>query len=409
MLGRVLSEAATDGSPEVVDMAVRTVRQHLEMEVAYVSQIVGDNSIFLHVDAPGFEHMIHPGASVPLNSVYCPHIIAGRLPELMSDAAEYDLARELPITGALPIGAHMSVPLRHADGSVFGMFCCLSRKPNKSLNERDLKVMRVLAEMATRQIISKEARVVADREQRKRIQDVIDNGEFDIAYQPIWDVRTRRPKGFEALCRFRAQPYLAPDLWFGEANSVGLQTELEVAVLRKALAALTDLPEAAFLSVNASPQTVLAGVLQPLFAEVDSRRVILEITEHAAVSDYSLLRAALAPLRACGVKLAIDDAGAGYSGLTHIIELNPDVIKLDMDITRTVDSDPARRALASAMIFFSAETGCVLVAEGIETEEELETLRSLGVPRGQGYLLGRPCDLAGACRLFGELAASGVA
>ncbi len=409
MLGRVLSEVATDASPEIVDLAVRTVRQHLEMDVAYVSQIVGDSSLFLHVDAPGLEHMIHPGARVPLDTVYCPHIIEGRLPQLMNDAADHDIARALPITGALPIGAHMSIPLRRGDGSVFGMFCCLSRKANKSLNERDLNVMRVIAEMATRQIISKEEREAGDRKQRKRIQDVIDNGEFDIVYQPIWDVRTRRPQGFEALCRFGGQPYHAPNLWFGEAASVGLQAELEVAVLRKALAALPHLPESVFLSVNASPQTVLSGVLQPLFTGVDSRRVVLEITEHAAVADYALLRAALAPLRATGVKLAIDDAGAGYSGLTHIVELNPDVIKLDMDITRSVDSDPARRALASAMIFFSAETGCVLVAEGIETEQELETLRTLGVPRGQGYLLGRPCDLAGARRLFDDATVSGTA
>lgn len=401
MLRRVFSEVASDGSPEIVDLAIRTMRQHLDMDVAYVSRIDGDNSVFLHVDAPGLEHMIHPGASVPLESVYCPHIIAGRLPQLMNDTADYEIARALPLTGAVPIGAHMSIPLRRRDGSVFGMFCCLSRKANSTLNDRDLNVMRVIADMATRQIITREEHESADRESRLRIQNVIDNGEFDVVYQPIWDVRERRPKGFEALCRFRAEPYRSPDLWFSDASAIGMGAALEMAVMQKALAALKVLPPPAFLSVNASPHTILSGVLPSLFEGLDAHRIVLEITEHAAVADYALLRGALAPLRAIGIKLAIDDAGAGYSALTHIIELKPDVIKLDMDITRSVDSDAARRALASAMVFFSTETGCVLVAEGIETAGELETLRTLGVPRGQGYLLGRPGDLAEACRLFG--------
>lgn len=409
VLGQVFSEVVSDGSPEIVDLAIRTMRQHLDMDAAYVSHIVGETMEFLHVDAPGFEALIYPGARIPLESAYCPHIIAGRLPQLMNDAADYEIARALPVTGAVPIGAHMSIPLRRKDGSVFGMFCCLSRKANSTLNDRDLNVMRVLADMATRQIIFREEHESADRESRLRIQNVIDNCEFDIVYQPIWDVRKRRPKGFEALCRFRAEPYRSPDLWFSDASTVGMEAALEVAVMQKALAALQVLPPPAFLSVNASPHTILSGVLPSLFEGLDARRIVLEITEHAAVSDYALLRGALAPLRAIGIKLAIDDAGAGYSALTHIIELNPDVIKLDMDITRCVDSDAARRALASAMVFFSTETGCVLVAEGIETAGELETLRALGVPRGQGYLLGRPGDLADACRLFDEAGRGGAA
>jgi EAL domain-containing protein (putative c-di-GMP-specific phosphodiesterase class I) len=128
---------------------------------------------------------------------------------------------------------------------------------------------------------------------------------------------------------------------------------------------------------------------------------VLEVTEHAQVPDYDALRQALAPLRAAGAKLAIDDAGAGYSSLQHILQLRPDIIKLDMGLTRSVDRDPAKRALAAALCHFARETGCQIVAEGIETEAEFTTLESLGVAKGQGYLLGRPGDLATAREMVG--------
>jgi EAL domain-containing protein (putative c-di-GMP-specific phosphodiesterase class I) len=127
-------------------------------------------------------------------------------------------------------------------------------------------------------------------------------------------------------------------------------------------------------------------VLKPRYAD----RTVIELTEHATVPDYGILHAHLTPLRAAGVRIALDDAGAGYSGLQRIIQLSPDIIKLDMSLTRAVDSDPARRALSSAMVFYARETGSRIVAEGIETEAELATLKLLGATFGQGYLLGKP-------------------
>jgi EAL domain-containing protein (putative c-di-GMP-specific phosphodiesterase class I) len=121
-----------------------------------------------------------------------------------------------------------------------------------------------------------------------------------------------------------------------------------------------------------------------------AHRVVLEVTEHAPVSDYGRLNGSLGALRARGVRLAIDDAGSGFSSLQHILRLAPDFIKLDMALTRDVDNDLARRALAAALISFAAEIGAVIVAEGIETRAELETLRELGVRFGQGYYLARP-------------------
>jgi EAL domain-containing protein (putative c-di-GMP-specific phosphodiesterase class I) len=125
-------------------------------------------------------------------------------------------------------------------------------------------------------------------------------------------------------------------------------------------------------------------------ARLDPRRTVVEVTEHAAIENYRSFQDAVDGLRKDGVRLAVDDAGAGYASFRHILQLSPDIIKLDLTLTRDIDHDRARRAMASALIAFAKETDAEIVAEGIETEAELETLIGLGTRYGQGYHLGRP-------------------
>jgi EAL domain-containing protein (putative c-di-GMP-specific phosphodiesterase class I) len=305
----------------------------------------------------------------------------------------------MPITRAIPIGSHVSVPIRLDDGSVYGMFCCLSPQTNSSLNVRDLQVMRAFADIAAGEIRrERQAGAEADA-MRARLRSVIDDELFAIHFQPIWDFRHEAPVGFECLARFSAEPVRSPDKWFAEAAALGLGLELELAAIRSALAASAALPDSVYVAINAAAETILSPDLATALAGVDGRRIVLELTEHAAVSDYDGLVAAIASYRARGVSLAIDDAGAGYSGLQHIVRLKPDIIKLDMALTRNVDTDPARRALAAALIHFARETDCQILAEGIETDEERRTLKLLGVAKGQGYHLGRPMALAHAIAL----------
>ena len=397
--GEMVSDSA-GGS--IVERALATVRNHLNMEIAYLSEFVEGRSVLRAVDAPGFEALAHIGASFSLQDVYCQHILDGRLPELIPDTADEALAMAMPMTQALPIGSHVSVPIRRPDGTPYGMFCCLSRKPNRSLNDRDLHVMRVFSDLAAGEING----ALADRLRRQdiaaRLDQVTSEDGISIVYQPIFDLSSTVPSGFEALCRFATTPYRTPDLWFAEAALIGRQADLELGAIGKALEALSVLPDHAYLSVNASPETVLEGRLDELFRGHPYERIVLELTEHAAVRCYDALERAVEPLRFKGVKLAIDDAGAGYSGLQHIVRLRPDILKLDMTLTRNVDTHAPRRALAAAMVHFAAETAAVIVAEGIETEAELLALRGLGIHRGQGYLLGRPQDLATAQGWFVE-------
>lgn len=222
------------------------------------------------------------------------------------------------------------------------------------------------------------------------IRWALEPGNLATVFQPIFDLGRGRVVGMEALSRFPADPHLTPDVWFAKAASLGLGTELEVAAVRAALSHLAQLPDHAFLSVNASPSTVQSEEFLEAVSAAPAERLVVEITEHAPVADYEALDNALSGLRQDGMRLAIDDAGAGYSSLQHIVRLAPDLIKLDISITRGLDSDRVRRALASALITFATEIDASIVAEGIENAEELNELLSLGVNWGQGYFLARP-------------------
>jgi EAL domain-containing protein (putative c-di-GMP-specific phosphodiesterase class I)/AmiR/NasT family two-component response regulator len=227
-----------------------------------------------------------------------------------------------------------------------------------------------------------------------RIRSVLDQPSLlRIAFQPIIDLRDGSLAGVEALSRFDAVADRPPDVWFAEATAVGLELELELTAVQAALADVDRIPEGAYLSLNMSPGTATSPQFGQLAAGQAPGRIVVEVTEHARVDSYLEVGAALRNLRSRGARLAIDDAGAGFASLRHILKLEPDLIKLDMSLTRGIDTDRAKRALAAGLISFAAEIDAGMVAEGIETEGELEALRGLGVVYGQGYFLARPGPL----------------
>jgi len=395
-----LTSALDENADYSLRRALEAVRVHLGMQVAYVSEFVGDRTYFREVDAPGLEHVVKPGDSMPLDYVYCKHIMEGRLPELMPDVLDNPMAASMPFTTDMGIRAHMSVPIKLKDGKTHGMFCCISTEPQPSLNPRDLKMMRAVAEL-TAVLIGREVEAATEhRGNLETIRRVIDGDELSIVLQPIMRIADDRLIGFECLSRFSGPEKWTPDVWFAMATSVGLGTELEMLAVNKGLALLDLLPRDLYLTLNVSPDTVLSGDLLTAIPEKHGRRVVLEITEHASVDDYSALGNALSALRAGGVRLAVDDAGAGYASLRHILALQPDIIKLDMSLTRNIQDDVARHALAAALVHFGRETKCQILAEGVETAIELEALRNLGVEYAQGYFLGRPMPYAATSNLI---------
>lgn len=256
---------------------------------------------------------------------------------------------------------------------------------------------------AARDVTDEVARREAAAEQQQAAQErlgavrtVLDHPDkLSIVFQPIVAADGLAVAGVEALARFTAPPVRGPDVWFAEAHTLGLGRELELLAIRLALDHAPDLPAGCYLSLNASPATLLDPALAVTLRQgvLGADRLVVELTEHAQVADYDQLAFALAPLRELGLRLAIDDAGAGYASLRHILQLRPDLVKLDRQLIDGLDRDPVRRSLVAAMVAFSREIGAELVAEGVERAEELETLRGIGVRYAQGYLLGRPAAL----------------
>ncbi len=406
-IGALIAAAeAQKGAPgEVIPRLLAAIRKHLGMDVAFVGQFAEGRRVFRYVDA-AVEGAPQPGDSDALEGTYCWLVAEGRIPELIGDASR--VAPENAFVVGRPVGAQVCVPMVAADGRTWGTFCCFSREPDATLSERDLSLAAVFAGLALQAIERGRAADASFSEIRKRVTHVLKLDKVYAVFQPVYALADRRVAGFECLSRFDAEPQQGPDFWFAEAASVGLGADLELGVIRRARPAVDRLPKATPVSFNVSPQLLLDGRLNRELAHGGNsarlaERLILEITEHETVQEHERLVTALEPLRAMGVRVAIDDAGAGYSSFRHIVRLGPDVIKLDLRLTRDIDHDPARRALASALIRYARETHAEIIAEGVETQAELDTLRELGIAKAQGYFFGRPVSLAAAVELTASL------
>jgi EAL domain-containing protein (putative c-di-GMP-specific phosphodiesterase class I)/CheY-like chemotaxis protein len=224
-----------------------------------------------------------------------------------------------------------------------------------------------------------------------RIERVIEGKGRSMVYQPIVELDGHRVIGMEALARFVDDGEAWPiPRWFEEATELEMGTELELVCNRAALDDLARIPPDRYVSINVSHRTAESDGLLELLDAVDASRVVIEITEHEAVEDYDRLTRSLHRVRELGSRVAIDDAGAGFASLRHILLIDPEIMKLDVSLTSGIDSDARRRALATALITFAEEMAIAVVAEGIETDLEHAALQALGVRLGQGYFLGRP-------------------
>jgi PAS domain S-box-containing protein len=222
---------------------------------------------------------------------------------------------------------------------------------------------------------------------RTRVERLLADRGFRPVFQPVLALPTAKPVGYEALTRFTDGT--APDLMIAEAHLVGLGSELELATLAAAVTAAETMPGDVWLSLNVSPAVILdTSALADLLAR-RSGPTVLEVTEHAEIDNYEAVREAVARLGP-SISLAVDDAGAGFASLRHVVELRPQFLKLDISLVRGVDGDLTRQAMVAGLTQFAMRVRCTVIAEGIERPAELAMLAELGVPLGQGYLLGRP-------------------
>jgi EAL domain-containing protein (putative c-di-GMP-specific phosphodiesterase class I) len=294
----------------------------------------------------------------------------------------------LPSARIPRIRSYVSTPVHLSDGSLYGTFCAFGFRSDKELGKRDEALMKVLASAAA-VIVEPQVR---DQERRTeiegRLDPVVAEGGPVVLLQPIVDLGTGTRVGAEALSRFPADWGLTPDVVFAEAHSVGMGHALELQALERAAEHLDRV--GGYIAMNVSPATALTPEAAELLRRLPLERVVLELTEHDAVEDYDALSAALAPFRAAGLRLAIDDVGAGFSSLRHIVVTAPDVIKLDRSIAAGVATDRVLSTLVGSLVTFAHGSGATVVAEGVETADDATTLRALGVDHGQGWHFGRP-------------------
>jgi PAS domain S-box-containing protein len=277
----------------------------------------------------------------------------------------------------------LELPWRHADGHTV----ILQGSSSDIRDERG----GIVGYRGTRRVLTDQ--MVAERAVAAgaaRVSRAVADKALDIALQPIVDFATGRLSGVEALARFRdGRP---PDIWFREAAEAGLALDLDRLCFTTALDLLPGLPEGRDLSINATPELIVDQVFRQRLAgsNLPCERLIIEITEHVRINSYEDIAEALAPLRERGVRLAVDDTGAGYASLKHVVQLRPDIIKVDRSLVSHATSDAARRSVITSLVLLALDLGASVTAEGVETPSELETLAVLGADHAQGYLFARP-------------------
>jgi len=350
---------------------------------------------------------------------------------LHCDDATEDPRVERDFCRTAKVGSVVCVPLRRRSQTV-GVLCVASCRP-RAFDGRDVATLTSLAEfisvviavavdlaMVTDSLLARayhdgpgaaiveqdslaaEERFVANvlnpgamgrLETMSRVERFLRGRGLTHVFQPVYDLISGECLAVEALARFSGQPKRPPDTWFAEAHAMGVGVELELVSVAGALNCLDRLPDSLALCVNAGPEAILSAELRQKLADAAPHRIIVELTEEARVNDYQELSGLLAGLRLLGVRLAIDDTGAGFASFAHILKLAPNLIKLDRELTSGIDHDPVRGALATALVSFASGLGAEIIAEGIETAAELEVLRGLGIRYGQGYFLCRPTSI----------------
>ena len=386
MRGRQRSAA----EQQVADL-LRTAKSSLNLSVAFLSRLDGTTQ-HLEVVESSVPFLFKEGATQKQETTFCQAILDGRLPAVIPDVKEFPAAMKLPAARLPRIRSYVSVPVVLSDGSLYGTFCAAGLTSDAALSKRDRTLMEVLAHAASLVIEPGVREQARSDEIAGRLLPLMETGGPLVVLQPIVELATGDRVGAEALSRFPQDWGKAPDVCFGEAHSIGLGHQLELLALERAADHLATVD--GYVSMNVSPATLLTPECSALLERLPLDRVLLELSEHDPVDDYDALRATLAPLRSRGMRLAIDDVGAGFSSLRHIVVTTPDVIKLDRSLVDGVTVDPVLRTLVRSLVDFGHGFDASVVAEGVETADDAATLQALDVDHGQGWHFGRPGPVA---------------
>ncbi|AQT81012.1 diguanylate phosphodiesterase [Mycolicibacterium litorale] len=388
-LGISTTAGRTEYSAESLQALVHLVRARLGQDVAWFSAVRDGAQVFEIIDGNAEALGLDYDARQTLTAACCRQVIEGQLPKLVQCPAVSSEADAGCRAHTVALGAYVAVPILDHDGRVQGTLSAASRQPRPRLSDIDLRLTRQVADLIGTLLGCPDSIHPASADERAVIREMVARGDFEVVFQSVHHVTSGAVDKIEALARFACPPF-RPDAVIAQATQIGLGVELELAILRRALAMLPQLPDDLALAVNISPSAVLVAPWPELLADVDPARIVLELTEHDAVEDYDALDEALHVCRQRGVRIAVDDVGAGFSTFSHVLELSPDFVKLDQSITRHIDVDDARRRLAHAITEFAEQLGATVIAEGVETQGELDAAAAVGITAAQGYYLSRP-------------------
>jgi EAL domain-containing protein (putative c-di-GMP-specific phosphodiesterase class I) len=385
-----MAKQRSDVDEQIAEL-LRIARTSLRTTATFLTRMDGTTQ-HLQVVESAVPLLFPEGVGVRQDTSLCQAVWDGDLPAVMPDLRAFPAAMTRPAARLPRIRSFVTVPVRLSDGSLYGTFCAAGLTSDPELTDRDRALMDVLASAAAT-LVEPGLRERARKEEAEdRLAPVLAAGGPVVLLQPIVDLATGRRVGAEALSRFPAEWGKAPDVCFAEAHSVGLGHRLELLALDRAaehLAAVTG-----YVAMNVSPATLLRPECAALLGRLPLDRIVLELSEHDQVEDYAALSAVLAPLRSAGLRLAVDDVGAGFSSLRHIVQTAPDVLKLDRTIVDGVAADPVLRTLVRALVDFAHGCDATVVAEGVETAEDAAALVALEVDLGQGWHFGRPTSAA---------------
>jgi EAL domain-containing protein (putative c-di-GMP-specific phosphodiesterase class I) len=366
---------------------LQTARASLRLSVAFLSRLDGTTQ-HLEVVETSVPFLFQEGYQQRQEVTLCQAILDKKIPQVIPDLTAFPEAMKLPAARMPRLRSYVSVPVTLSDGTLYGTFCAAGLTKDRELTKRDKALMDVLASAAA-VIIEPEVRA---QERRTEIEDrlapLMAQGGPVVVLQPIVDLASGCRVGAEALSRFPAGWGMAPDVVFEQAHSIGLGHRLELLALERAADHLLQV--GGYVAMNVSPATLLTPECGDLLGRLPLERVLLELSEHDQVEDYDALTTTLAPFRAAGLRLAIDDVGAGFSSLRHIVVTDPDVLKIDRSIVSGLDTDPVLSKLVQSLVEFGHGCRVRVVAEGVETAGEAALLRALGVDYGQGWHHGRP-------------------
>lgn len=376
--------------PAPVQRLLSTVRDRLHIDLVYLSRVTDRFQVVEVAAGDAATFGLEPETWIPLEETFCQRVLDGELAYLVPDTAAEPVTAALPMTEESGVGAYVGVPVRHRDGRLHGTLCGISRAPRATLTWRDVRFVRVVARLIADELADDEGGT--HPEDAEDLRELIDAGDLTVQFQPIVRLDGGDVVGVEALTRFRDGSSPLPVFVLPSSSEVG--RVLERTALGSALASIEQLPDDVYVSVNLSPALLMDRSVEAMISAHHARRLVIEVTERVSPYEQEDLRTAIEPLLDRGVRLAVDDIGSSFTSLHQVLTLSPDILKLDVTLIRDLVEDAHQRAVAEAIVALAERLHAEVIAEGIETEDTCHALRVLGVPYGQGYLLGRPVALS---------------